>query len=37
MSLIVSATPVHLSKKLLDIPEYDEDRDKLNMWEHALI
>ena len=37
MSLTASATPVHLSEKLLDIPEYDEDRDKLNTWEHALI
>ena len=25
-----SATPVHLFKKLPDISEYDEDRDKLN-------
>ena len=32
-----SATPVHLFKKLPDISEYDEDRDKLNAWEHALI
>ena len=37
MSLTVSATSVHLSEKLLDIPEHNEDRDKLNMWEHALI
>ena len=37
MPLTASATPVHLSEKLPDIPEYDEDRDKLNMWEHALI
>ena len=28
--LITSATPVRLSEKLPDIPEYDEDRDKLN-------
>ena len=35
--LTASATPVHLSEKLPDIPEYDEDKDKLNMWEHALI
>ena len=28
--LTASATPVHLSKKLPDIPEYDGDRDKLN-------
>ena len=37
MSLTASATPVHLSEKFPDIPEYDEDRDKLNMWEHVLI
>ena len=37
MPLTDSATPVHLSKKLSDISEYDEDRDKLNTWEHALI
>ena len=37
MPLIVSAIPIHLSEKLSDISEYDEDRDKLNMWEHALI
>ena len=37
MSLTASAIPVHLSEKLPDIPEYDEDRDKLNTWEHALI
>ena len=35
--LTASATPVHLSEKLPDIPEYDGDRDKLNAWEHALI
>ena len=28
--LTASATPVRLSEKLPDIPEYDEDRDKLN-------
>ena len=37
MSLNASATPVRLFKKLSDIPEYDEDRDKLNIWKHALI
>ena len=37
MPLTASATPVHLSEKLSDIPEYDKDRDKLNMWEHAFI
>ena len=37
MPLTASAIPVHLSKKLPDIPEYDEDRDKLNAWKHALI
>ena len=35
--LTASATPVRLSEKLPDIPEYDGDRDKLNAWEHALI
>ena len=35
--LTASATPVHLSEKLPDIPEYDGDRDKLDTWEHALI
>ena len=35
--LTASATPVHLFKKLSDTSEYDEDRDKLNTWEHALI
>ena len=35
--LTASATPVHLSEKLPDIPEYDGDRDKLDAWEHALI
>ena len=31
MLLTASATPVHLSKKLSDISEYNEDKDKLNM------
>ena len=31
MLLTVSATSVHLSEKLSDISEYDEDRDKLNV------
>ena len=30
MPLTASATPVRLSEKLPDIPEYNEDRDKLN-------
>ena len=37
MLLTASSTPVRLSEKLSDIPEYDEDRDKLNAWKHALI
>ena len=37
MSLTISATSVYLSEKLSDISEYNEDRDKLNVWEHALI
>ena len=37
MLLTVSATLIRLSEKLPDISEYDEDRDKLNVWEHALI
>ena len=37
MSLTASATPVYLFKKLSDISKYDEDRVKLNVWEHALI
>ena len=37
MSLTVSATSVHISEKLSDISEYNEDRDKLNTWEHTII